>query len=250
MEKKLTIGAFIADTLFYSLAENAIHHAVNALDFNDVIVFTDNPLLGKGHTQYFIEKIKCAESYNKLILEELPQIAKSDYYLIIQYDGFPLDKNYFKNIFYNYDYIGAVWPQFNSHKVGNGGFSLRSLKLIQTVADLAYLRPPGEAEDVFICRTIRDKLESDYGIRFAPENLALQFSHEALGQSTNTFGFHGFFNLPRVYSKNPSYLLSNIPDEVILKRLPDLIHGSLFLEAKDKLHFDIELAKRCSILSS
>ena len=243
-----SIGACIADTMFYSLAENAIQMAKTMVDLVDIIVFTDHPELGKNFTQVSTPKIDSIEAYNRIILECLPIYATSDFYLIIQYDGFPLNKAKFSEVFYDYDYIGAVWPQYTDSKVGNGGFSWRSLRLIKIIAELAYLREPGENEDIFICRTMRSRLENEHNIRFAPEAVAAQFSYEALGQNTDTFGFHGFLNLPAIYSNNPHYLLSNLPDIIIEKRLPELLWGGLLIKDNLKRDFDIELARKMSTI--
>jgi hypothetical protein len=78
--------------------------------------------------------------------------------------------------------------------VGNGGFSLRSRRLMEIVATdpaITTYHP----EDVAICRTHRRHLERAHGIRYAPEEAARRFSIEGYKQPgrtyTNEFGFHG-----------------------------------------------------------
>jgi hypothetical protein len=247
--KNFSLGLIIADTKCYTLAQNALFHTSQIIDFDDILVFTDNPLLGESHTQIFIDKIKSIEDYNKLILNELVHHIYSDYYLIIQYDGFAISSICFDNIFFQYDYIGAVWPHFDSYTVGNGGFSWRSKKLIQAVAELSHLRSNNENEDVFICRTIRPILEKKYGILFAPEVIAKKFSSEALVSNANSFGFHGFFYLPHIYSSSLNYFFSNIPDDIFMRKVPELILGSISLSPHEKLIFDTELAKKINALN-
>ncbi len=81
--------------------------------------------------------------------------------------------------------------------VGNGGFSLRSRKLVETTSKINYnsLNFPVKAEDVIICHYLYDKMK-DNGINFAPPEIAAQFSLENVnnlyGQNSNSvFGFHG-----------------------------------------------------------
>jgi hypothetical protein len=50
---------------------------------------------------------------------------------------------------------------------GNGGFSLRSRRLLQALQDPRIAL--SVVEDETICRTFRPLLERDYGIRFAGE---------------------------------------------------------------------------------
>jgi hypothetical protein len=119
--------------------------------------------------------------------------AKTSHVLTIQYDGFPIDPSMWKDEFLEYDYIGAVWPHQN-HEVGNGGFSLRSLNLMNHMAEIG--AEAVSPEDAYICSTLRDELFAG-GFRFAPASVAHQFSFERCPKR-RAFGFHGVFNLKRV----------------------------------------------------
>jgi hypothetical protein len=110
-----------------------------------------------------------------------------------------LDGRAWRDEFLAYDYIGAVWPHFTDNKnVGNGGFSLRSRRLLQVTRDLP--SSGADAEDVVIARRFRPQLEAQ-GIRFAPESIARQFAYERTKPTGHEFGFHGAFNLVRYLSK-------------------------------------------------
>ncbi len=81
--------------------------------------------------------------------------------------------------------------------VGNGGFSLRSRKLLKTVAKINYdsLKFPIKNEDLVICHYLYKEM-IDQGVRFATPTLAAKFSIEnennLYGQNVNSvFGFHG-----------------------------------------------------------
>jgi len=59
--------------------------------------------------------------------------------LLVQPDGFVINPDKWDNQFFEYDYIGAPWEQVphsyldpwgKPHRVGNGGFSFRSKKLL------------------------------------------------------------------------------------------------------------------------
>ena len=99
--------------------------------------------------------------------------------------------------FLDCDYIGAAWHWHDDGmRVGNGGFSLRSRRLLDALQDPRI--GLGGAEDETICRTFRPLLEREYGIRFADEPLADRFSFEAAYPVGKPFGFHGLFNFCRV----------------------------------------------------
>ena len=148
------------------------------------------------------------EDYNRFIIEDLHKYFSTSHCLIVQSDSFVVNSNIWKNKFLEYDYIGAPWPKkmeinpnltlyFKEKFVGNGGFSLRSRKLVETTSKINFksLDFPFKNEDVIICHYLYEKM-LEKGIRFASPELAAQFSMEdsgrLYGQNVNTvFGFHG-----------------------------------------------------------
>ena len=64
---------------------------------------------------------------------------------MMQYDGYVLSGDRFLKTL-SYDYIGAPWPHYQSHKVGNGGFSMRSRALVGSIQIFLY-DDLSEAED-------------------------------------------------------------------------------------------------------
>src|SRR6185503_18873241 len=111
----------------------------------------------------------------------------------VQWDGFVIDAGSWREQFLEFDYIGAPWLQFaDGYDVGNGGFSLRSRRLLEACAGADFI--PSHPEDVAICRTNRPMLEKMHGIRFADAQLAETFAFERTAPRPS-FGFHGAFNL-------------------------------------------------------
>ena len=143
------------------------------------------------------------DAYQEFILKKLPLIVKTPFVLLIQWDGYVLDPTCWLPEFRQYDYIGAkwAWPK-DALTVGNGGFSLRSRKLLEAVARPRFeisriINKEKVHEDEYICRVHRSALENEYGIRFAPETIADRFAYERILPDRPTFGFHGFFNMWR-----------------------------------------------------
>jgi len=136
------------------------------------------------------------DSYSSFILHELHKHVDTDFCLTIHDDGFVINPQLWDDNFLNYDYIGAPWlhtVQYYGpkYRVGNGGFSLRSKKLINLCKSI---KSPGH-EDASICIRNRDLLEN-YGCKFAPVEVAMKFSleeqiPECEFNLNNTFGFHG-----------------------------------------------------------
>jgi len=239
----MTLALCIVDTEAYALANNAIENTRQILDFNNVLVFTDQTTFWKNCNIKKIDKINNIEKYNEIILTVLPNYVQEDFVIIAQYDGFAINKYAFSDIFFEYDYIGAVWNNFETYTVGNGGFSLRSKKLLALVSEYAHLRKTGEAEDVFICRTLRPMLEIRHSIKFAPENIAHKFSFEFGVIQYDCFGFHGVFNLPLVYENNLEFLFSNLPKRVLLNSMGSLLYGISKLTVESQLFAQDQLQR-------
>ena len=98
-----------------------------------------------------------------------------------------------------YDYIGAKWvPESGDFRVGDGGFSLRSKRLLAALADPEFSLAQGENEDINICPRHRQLLEARYGIAFADERVADRFAFAAARPVGPTLGFCGVFNFWQV----------------------------------------------------
>lgn len=134
-----------------------------------------------------IPPIQNIRDYSKFIVKELYKYIDTDYVLIIQWDGFVLNAFSWTVTFFEYDYIGAPWRHNDNFVVGNGGFSLRSKRLLKFIAldeSIDLFHP----EDFIICKKYRRYLEQ-HGFRFAPENIAREFSVESESWD-GQFGFH------------------------------------------------------------
>lgn len=209
----------IVDTLVYELSLVALRHSQKVFPLNNILIYSDDPVKWEEFSDKVvpITKIASMHDYTKTLFLELPKHLVTDFALVIQWDGFVLNPDRFSNIFLEYDYIGATWGWFNHFKVGNGGFSLRSKRLINASKEIYISVEGDEAEDLFLCRKMRVFLEDKFGISFAPEPIANHFSTEYETVKFDTFGFHGVHWLPHVYKKNIAYFIENIPIKSAVK---------------------------------
>lgn len=152
--------------------------------------------------------------YNYISLRLLPAVVDSDFDVAIHADGFAVNKNAWTDEFYEYDYIGAVWPHMiPGENVGNGGFSWRSRKLYDALIDwqpsyegkdwLGLSDPHYHVladgtltmpEDALIASPYRKYMEAKYGLKYAPEHIANQWSLEEPKHGSligKSLGFHG-----------------------------------------------------------
>jgi hypothetical protein len=140
------------------------------------------------------------KDYNTLMLKHLWPLVQTEHILVVQYDGMAVNADRWTDDFLNHDYIGAIWPWPHhppEYKVGNGGFSLRSRKLLHTLKDYKVVLDEQLPmyEDLYIGVHYKKFLQ-DQGIKFADVATAKQFSHEHFPDAKPTFGFHGIFNVP------------------------------------------------------
>ncbi|WP_205836026.1 DUF5672 family protein [Asaia bogorensis] len=142
-----------------------------------------------------IVPLRSSAAYSNFMLTRLVDHVETTHCLVTQWDGHLLNAGRWQAAFLDYDYVGASWPQFDDeHDVGNGGFSLRSRRLMELCRDPAFV--PVHPEDMAIGRRNRTWLEGQ-GIRFAPRDLADAFAAERTGDPQKTFGYHGVWNMPR-----------------------------------------------------
>lgn len=187
----------------------ALEYSYKNIIFKEVIFFTDK--------QFKHDKIKRIETkelnyidYSYFIIYELYKYINTEFVLIIQDDGFIINPHKWDNDFLKYDYIGAVFPipsindnisyrdPFgNLQRVGNGGFSLRSKKILSLATQLnlewkSYFDYYNE--DGFFAVHNRHLYEKE-GCIYAPIEIASKFSIEKNIEETKNitepFGFHG-----------------------------------------------------------
>jgi len=189
----------------------ALKYSSKEIKFGEVLLLTDKDVVPNNIKTIKIDPLDYV-GYSKFIVYDLFKHINTEFALIIQDDGFIINPNKWDNIFLNYDYIGAPFPippssdnisyrdPFgNLMRVGNGGFSLRSKKLLSLATELnlewkSYFGYYNE--DGFF--SVHNKhIYEQNGCIYAPIDIASKFSHESQTPETigiTPFGFHGKSN--------------------------------------------------------
>jgi len=194
-----------------------------------------------------IQPIKSVNEYSLFILRDLHKYFFSDYCLIMQWDGWVINYSAWDMEFLNYDYIGAIWPkeiwpEKEGFRVGNGGFSLRSKNLCIASSDIVKIykfKTEEIIEDQFIAATHRKRLENEFNIIFAPEDLAHKFSIERGDWNLEPFGFHGLFNFNKIFDDQT---LKVVLDKLELRCFSNILSYDLVKNLISEKRF--ELAKQ------
>lgn len=192
----------------------AFDRSIKNISFKKYLFFTDSldnikidkfENLSKVNLEIInIPTINSRSEYSKFCLVDLNKYISTDFLLTIQHDGYIINSSCWKEDFFNFDYIGAPWPNKEfKNRVGNGGFSLRSKKFLETCyfifkeypnIPIKYNHPDYLHEDFLACNVYYEEM-IEMGIKFADVETASTFSieHPIPEMKQKTFGFHGNF---------------------------------------------------------
>ena len=209
--RDITIVAI--DFLYYDLTRRAIEISLPAIDPKEIIVISDRNFM-PGAKYVPTKKLNRMEDIAELMLKWTWPLVETTHAIFVQWDGMATRPDLWTDDFLNYDYIGAPWPwKGEGQNIGNGGFSLRSRRLLEACGRDAAVRLTRDepiAEDNIIGQHCRAYLETQHAIKFAPTELASLFSYE-LEQYRESFGFHGLWNIVNNLSRaDVDYFLSRL----------------------------------------
>ena len=209
----ITLMSIIGSESYLDNTIKAIRYSCKNIEFEKVKLLSNKYIKLDDIEVIEIEPLD-KEKYAEFCIYDLPNYIDTDFCLTVQYDGFVINHNLWKEEFLSFDYIGAPWLSEPRNNVGNGGFSLRSKKFLQAARTLEYNSklkfqpyiPAGELitpEDWFVCNYSYQKM-LDMNVKFADIKTAYSFSVEhpsniknydrANINTYNSFGFHGNFN--------------------------------------------------------
>lgn len=208
------------DTRSVPLAMMAVRRCMAVANFGQVLFLGPDPEVSQvsipaGMQWVSIPELRGIEDYNRIMLRELAPHVKTSHVLVVQWDGFIMDPALWREDFLRWDYIGAPWYH-GGHPgmVGNGGFSLRSRKLLRALQEVPidFRRP----EDMEICVHQQPLLTERHGVRIAPLPVAQDFACE-YGPYRPAFGFHGMHNFVHVFDQQTlTDWLASAPADIIV----------------------------------
>ena len=202
-----TVTLVCVDCVYHGHAANALATSLARCDFGRALFLSDRDCGVPGVEFSAIGRIASREGYSNFMIHRLHEHVQTSHVLVIQYDGFVLNPGAWDPVFLDYDYIGPAVRFEDGRAGGIGGFSLRSRKLLAALRDDPQIRQYDAAqvnypEDVAICWSFRNLLETRHGIRFAPGELADRFAAEAIAPTTGSFGFHNLMHLVCLYQND------------------------------------------------
>lgn len=204
--KNVTLTALACTNLYETV--QAMKYSMKDIEFGDAVFISHKkPFYLPSNIRYeYTSRNKSMDEFSYKLMYDVHKYIKTEFALIVHYDGFVINPQLWKDEFLRYDYIGAPWPELRSFKdihgkicrVGNGA-SLRSKKLMEFPSKDSIPFEPGinglYNEDLLICIKYRHLFEAA-GMQFAPLDIAKHFSREAPipeNEGLKTFMFHDYF---------------------------------------------------------
>lgn len=198
---------------------SALMHSMRGIKFAETKLVTSEEVVSQM-PGIKIEKCRKLDyvDYSRFCIYDLYKHVDTDFCMLIHHDGFVVRPDKWEESFLDYDYIGAPWPvkndayisPFGEHiRVGNGGFTIRSKKLlnvpnhhdvvfeVNTGDFYKHMNAGSYNEDGCICVHNKHVYEAA-GCKFAPVALAARFSQETQVPETEgiySFGFHKHLKL-------------------------------------------------------
>ena len=151
------------------------------IEFGDLLFV--NPF--NKNCKYIDAEFSGINWYNDFVFKKIPYMIKTKYYLVIQYDGFPINFNKWTNDFLDYGYVGG------GDTLQNGGFSLRDKEDMIRILNSTDTINVGN-EDHYISHFLTNEpFQSSFKIKSADKYIANKFSHVSpITDVTESFGWH------------------------------------------------------------
>tara|TARA_A100001388_G_C28753774_1_gene493763 strand:+ start:1219 stop:1911 length:693 start_codon:yes stop_codon:yes gene_type:complete len=212
MKKELTIIA-VSDIKIKGTINSLIKSSLSLKPYKTILFSSKKIKLSNKQADIIdlikVDRINSIEKYSSFIIYKLFNYIQTSHILIVQWDGYVINPKKWDSEFLKYDFIGAPFiPRDNDAKycrdkngafysVGNGGFSIRSRRLLEAPSKFKLLDNKEYTnfhEDGFFSVYHRSFLESK-GFVWAPFVIANKFSIESLLSIKDLkdlpLGFHG-----------------------------------------------------------
>ena len=188
----------LIETREHELAELALKDCERKCRFGEVLVFTDRPsiFMRADRRVVTVPDWPNKQGWSRCFWYDVGPQLRTSHALGIQWDSWVVAPDAWQDEFLNYDYVGAPWWYNDGMNVGNGGFCLRSTKLLRFVRKHRDQFPCiTDLDDDLYCRKYRPALQG-VGFEWAPEPIAQAFAFECVrpDKSARHFGFHAAYN--------------------------------------------------------
>ena len=135
---------------------------------------------------------------NNYLIKVLPNLIKTEWYLIIQWDGFPINPKSWSDEFFDYPFLGG------GHSILNGGFSLRNKDTMIKVSQINETFETGSEDalySVYLDNKYTTNKKTPFKIKWPDANIIDKFctweGSQILDGPSNSFGWHKHSHLSK-----------------------------------------------------
>lgn len=202
------VSLVVVETICHELAQATVDDFLAKVEPKEVLIFTDRPdkLSVNGATARTIPNWDNKNVHGMFCNSGIAEYVNTPAVLFVEWDAGICDAAMWDNSWLQFDYLGSPWWYTDgSPNVGNGGFSLRSKRLIDFLAQNTTKYPV--RTDNELCRDFGPKIIADGNFNWAPVPIANDFAFEGFGRlglpdTLLHFGFHWCVNWRFVLEKD------------------------------------------------
>lgn len=230
------VTLLFVETRAHKITQRVIADCLSKARFGGLLIYTDRPELFQhfpGVRTEVVPDFDTKKAAGQFYYQYACAKIETDFALMLEWDAGIHDVSAWNPEFFNYDVIGAPWNvKPNEHDkldVGNGGFMLMSKKLGIYLSE--HQRDVPVFTDWDLCRGQRGKLEMA-GFKFAPRDIATQFSWELTYKPETHFGYHATFTWPFVLDEAEVVYRAKLMLETpyLTSKMGDLIRKAPWIE--------------------
>lgn len=217
MTPSSSVSLVILETRYHELATMALQHWTRRINFKEVLVFSDKNLLPGSKWVPVKPLTDINRDYGDIMVRGMWPFINSEYMILINWDTLLRDQNLWSAEFFDYDYIGSMWPWQAPHNDNpdHCGISWRSSKLLQAMRYPA-VESVTDAVPYHISHQLEQLMRNRFQIRMAEQEMNRRFVHELSGSdASNAFAVRGLWNIIKSFSRDvsESYIV-NAPAEM------------------------------------
>ncbi len=206
MTPSSSVSLVILETRYHGLATMALQHWTRRINFKEVLVFSDKNLLPGSKWVPIKPLTDINKDYGDIMVRGMWPFLNSEYMILINWDTLLRDQNLWSAEFFQYDYIGSMWPWQAPHNDNpdHCGISWRSERLLQAMRYPA-VESVTDAVPYHISHQIEQMMRTKFQIRMAEQDMNRRFVHEISGSDPgNAFSVRGLWNIIKVFSRDVS----------------------------------------------
>lgn len=213
MTPKTHVSLVMIETRHHDLATAALRNWTNRMEFAEVITLSTRPLL-QGARFVPINAITNKRDYAEIMIKNLWPFVKTDHVIQLNWDTLLRDPDNFHPDFFNYDYIGHMWPWQapRTNNTDHCGISWRSRRLLDSMR-YPMIQPIDETTPFHLSENLRKTMQEKFNLRMDSVELYRQFCLELdYLDNGKSFAYRGLWHIIQFLPKKEvEFFIINSP---------------------------------------